>query len=393
VIAQDAVMLRNQPVAREGVLKYTDGRKLKKWEDLRRNIGRVVPVIDEHPAKNNGKDGLVSGREKRWGYGLIKSCPRGEKQLCADLVLLDGAPIKAGYSIGYPYLHVEEAGTHDDGEYDSVQSGLVVDHIALTDGPRDHKGLMVAPDSEEPKRFSPGADSLFDSGGVYISHIGYDSFVVQPDAGSAGLDARDAASIIAMLRKDNPTAGDEELLPRALIMLQNADRLIASSNKRGSDTLPKDKETGEKPVDEQDEPEDKDKDSLIAEVSRLRAEKTTRDSMEGRLQSLESEARLARDSAEKYRSLYEREMSGIIQTKVDSLLNDHGFDSTEFDGKHAEFINGALYAAQRVARSQGIPRTVAKDTKRAQPSRTKSINDYIYNFDSKRMELHSEEED
>lgn len=57
----DAVQLVNQPVTREGVLRYGSVAKLKRWTDIQKNIGRVVPIIDEHPRRDNGRRGLFNG--------------------------------------------------------------------------------------------------------------------------------------------------------------------------------------------------------------------------------------------------------------------------------------------------------------------------------------------
>lgn len=381
---KDAIILKNQPVAREGVLEYNDGRKLKRWDDLQKNIGRIVPILDEHPGADNGNRGLYSGKEERFGYGIVKACPGGNKQLCADLVLADGAPVKAGYSIGYPFLNVREAGHHADGDYDAIQASLVIDHIALTDGPRDNKALAIAPDSEEPVTYMPAGDSVDNRAGIVINGIGYDSFMVRSSA-PAGKDALAVEQVLEMLRKDNPTASDELLLPRAKKMLENSEKLAGNTVKGSADSMAEAKENEKKEDMEEEEPEDKDKDSLIAEVARLRADRDARKSMERQVEVAAAEARAARDAADRYKSLFEKEMSSIIQTKVDSLLNDHGFDATEFDGKHAEYISGALYAAQRLGRKPSLGTSTAKDTRKRETGRPLSVNDYIYDFDSKKM--------
>jgi len=63
-------LLKNQLIAKEGVLPYKDGKKLKKWDNLQKFIGQRIKVVDEHP-----KTGLITEEDKIWGFGEVKQCP------------------------------------------------------------------------------------------------------------------------------------------------------------------------------------------------------------------------------------------------------------------------------------------------------------------------------
>lgn len=156
-----------QPIAHEGVLPYRDGNKLKKWDSLQRFDGKFVPIVDEHPDRNNGRNGLLTGSEKVYGVGFIQKCPN--KTLCADMALEDSAPRKKGYSIGYIYNHIDEAGVYKGQAYQSVQDIQDIDHIALTNSPRDARALATAGDSDNTK-------ALQNNTAVNKYWVGYDSF-------------------------------------------------------------------------------------------------------------------------------------------------------------------------------------------------------------------------
>jgi len=221
----DSLILRNQPVAKEGVLDYSDGRKLKRWEDLRRNIGRVVPIVDEHPIDDKGNGRLVVASDKKFGEATIKQCGT-KKRLCADLELDDNAPVKRGYSIGYPFEQLDEEGVHEGQRYDSIQANLVVDHLALTNYPRDVEELQITGDA---KYYIVGdSGTKVTQGGslggmiININRVGYDSITF------VGVEKeRQVRDLARKLKRENPdtTASDEALLERARVMLENEQEL------------------------------------------------------------------------------------------------------------------------------------------------------------------------
>lgn len=153
-INYDSIILKNQPVAREGRLPYrsADGRilwKLKRWKDLKRNIGRRVPVINEHPATDNGRGGLFNGLKRIEGWAVLKQY-KNYKMLAADMELLDDCAEKNGFSCGYPYIPLvpgPEETVFDGGPVDEVQANMLIDHIALTDEPREPTAIQSAWDA------------------------------------------------------------------------------------------------------------------------------------------------------------------------------------------------------------------------------------------------------
>lgn len=398
-ITSDSVILRNQPVAKEGVLDYPGGRKLKRWEDLEKNIGRVVPILDEHPDPHNGAEGLYSGNETVHGVAKIKKCPRGNKKLCADLLLEDGAPIKTGYSIGYPYRELDEPGVINGDKYDQVQSDLIIDHVALTDAPRDDDALQVAPDSKIAimgGKIVHGADStLQNSVIIVINRVGHDSYRFKRDASYPYQEARDK------LARDNPELSDQELDERAVVMASNmkklGDKSMVKADKKG------DQASGEEELPEEEEGDTEEltesglskevpasgtfdslsREQLLAELIHTKAEKHARDSNEKRLKALEKRLNNATDSATRYKTLYEDALTEKVQVKVDSLVREHGFDALDFKDQHAEFIAGALFASQKISRGPGG--STVQDSTGEDANEPKSINDYIYDFDSKKM--------
>jgi hypothetical protein len=56
VITLDSIILPNQPIAKEGTLPYRDGNKLKRWEDLKRNI-----VFSKSGGEEARKCGHING--------------------------------------------------------------------------------------------------------------------------------------------------------------------------------------------------------------------------------------------------------------------------------------------------------------------------------------------
>jgi len=400
-IELDALILKNQPIAKEGVLMYKDGPKLKRWEDLEKNIGRVVPIIDEHPSIHNGMEGLVSGKEKSYGLGVIKQCPAGDKKLCADMYLLDGSPIKNGYSIGYPYNGIEEKGKFNGQEYKEIQADLLINHIAMTDAPRDDEALQKSWDSrlgmQKGNIIKITRDSHDMSDVILINRIGHDSFRFKLDS------EKDFNGIKNKLKDENPSITDSELNQRALVMYANEQRLkrmnVMPTNKEDSVSeidSKKVKTDQTEPVKE--EPEDKEnvnisvetikkcdsRDDLLAEVLKLRAERDANTVIAKRIKDSETQARIAKDAADKYKKLYEEKLTQETKVKIDSLIQDHGFDASSFNGKHPEFIDGALFAARHI--SKGITTSSDSSSNVENDAELLDVNKYRWNWNANKME-------
>jgi hypothetical protein len=404
----DTVILKNQPIANAGVLKYSDGNKLKKWEDLKDNIGMVVPIINEHPGDDNGMEGLFSGKEKIWGLGKIKQCPKGSESLCADMYFINGAPIKDGYSIGFPYQPVSEVGEFKGVKYDEIQSKLKINHIALTDNPRNPKALQMMGDSklalvDGQVQWVKGADSV-KPGVINITKVAVDSIRFR-------FDSR-LEEIAKKLKTDNPEIGDAELNDRSRVMYLNQSRLkgndtmvkplVETETDAGEPTKPMDKTNPEEPAkkdcakkdtgDESDSdrivipPVNGDSlthDQMIAELARLRAENHANDALTRKVSEIERREKSAKDAAEKFKKLYEEEMSKSIKVKIDSLVKDHGFDAKSFNGVHPEFINGALFSAQLLSKGPSTGDSVAGEVKA--DATDLDVNDFRWDWKEQKM--------
>jgi hypothetical protein len=384
----DAIKLRNQPIAKEGVLVYDDGRKAKLWEHLKRNIGRTRPILNEHPNFDNGFKGLFSGKEKVWGKAIISQCPKGEKRLCADLVLQDGAPVKKGYSIGYPFREILEKGKIGEDEYDSVQGHLLIDHIALTNHPRDNTALLVAGDSNlaiiDDEVMSSNGDS---NGAIVINRVGYDSLELE-------LDSR-IDEIMEFLRRDNSDTTDSELLKRAILMLQNEKQINGDTeNMPGGKKVEEDQKDEEMEEEEMKKKKKKEasadslsKEELFAELATLRADRDAKLIFEKKLKSAQSRAEKAEADRDSYKERYEKELTSKVQTQVDSLVNDHGYGAKDFTDRSADFVAGAYFVAETISKG---PQTGERVGDSEYEEAEHGINDYVYDHDSKKMVLKPE---
>jgi hypothetical protein len=361
--------------------------RAKKWEHLKLNIGRTVPIIDGHPDENNGFEGLFSGKEKTYGKGTIKQCPTGEKRLCMDMVLADGTPIRKGYSIGYPYAKIEEEGDIDGQHYDEVQGYLLIDHAALTDGPRYNRALQVAGD----KRLLVSGDEItYDNGdsraAIKINAVGYDSLVFKHDA---RID-----DIIKIVKEDNPDIPESELHARAFVMLAN-EKELKQVEKQMTGTKSKEKERMD---DEEEEEEEKmssgdahglSKTELVERIARLEAERDTMRVSQKKIRSLESKLTSATDEKEKYKKKYEAELTRVVETNIDTLVKKHGYDVTDFKGKSADFIAGTLFGVTSVSKGVDSGKKIKKQEK-GQDEEEPSVNDYVYDHNKGSMVLRSE---
>ena len=127
------VLKKNQIIAKEGILTYPEfGRIYKPWDELRKFIGKSVRVLHTH-------DGEEIGR------AVIKQCPIGKNLLCADIEYDERTATETtGYSIGTLSEILETPGTFGTDTYDKIQKIHDIDHIALTNYPRDRNALSDA---------------------------------------------------------------------------------------------------------------------------------------------------------------------------------------------------------------------------------------------------------
>lgn len=325
--------LNGQPIAKEGVLPYSDGKALKRWVDLQANIGMMVPVLDEHPDPDNGNDGLYSGNEKVWGLAKIRQLGDVHR-LVADMMMYDGAPIKKGYSIGFWYLHVLEKGNFDGKEYDYVQAFLTVDHVALTSYPRDPTALQLTPERAKELLGGVSTDSITVVGAQYINvAVSYDSMVL--------MDPRETAIRDALLR-DNPTISEDELDKRAAQMRANEIELLENKQKHkkeGGDMA------DEKLIDENTALKAQ-VDTLTSELDKVKAAAEA----DSEKRALAAELDAIKKEKDALRAALDAKEAAEFQTKVDSMLksmhDSHGIDMATFKGEGIDFLRGAMKACE-----------------------------------------------
>jgi len=355
----DSLFLKNQPIAKEGVLPYADGMKLKRWEDLKRNIGRLVPIVDEHPLDGKGKGRLVADSDKEFGKGKIKQCGT-EKRLCADLNLDDDAPVKMGYSIGYPYEQLDEPGVHDGERYDSIQANLVIDHIALTDRPRDGEELMVTGDAKY-YIIGDSSDKITQNNSlnntiININRVGYDS-VEFVDIENQ----RKIRDLARKLKRDNPdtTASDDALLERARVMLKNEQEL----NKQDVNNMLQGADINQEALKEKEEEKEKAEEktsgddvlALVKENEKLKAKLAAREATD----SISQDLKAAQDALEAKNKIIDAYHQKELKADIDSLI-ERGFKSEQFDGKTHDFVLGVLFGVENVSKGPNNGKKLAE---------------------------------
>jgi hypothetical protein len=159
-----ALFRKNQPIAREGVLPYSNGLVLKKWDNLKQFIGKKVRLTDGHPAIDESNHTFEKGNEV--GFAEIKQCPNRKKTLCIDLP--ENVPQRNGYSMGYKFTGKDESGVFNESSYSQIYNQVRlltnIDHIALVNYPRD-SSMLVAVDSDL-AQYGLGTDSFEKLGNV-----------------------------------------------------------------------------------------------------------------------------------------------------------------------------------------------------------------------------------
>jgi len=362
----DALTLKNQPIAREGVLQYADGRKLKRWVDLEKNIGRIVPILDEHPPMNNGNYGMYSGKEKIQGWAEIKACPKGKNVLCADHHFFDNAVVKKGYSIGYPYEEDLTSGELDGQYYDEIQANLIVDHIAATNKPRDEKALQVLGDSKGKAKVAIYPSMLShvtvapraSNGLININRMAYDSIDF--------VDLDQQRSIMEIARKiqsDNPDSTAEEILARAAMIYLNECELEDPEEQGDKIMVPEPEKKPTVDVKPEDEEgcDSADREKLIRENAELKAKVANIDS----IKAAEAELKLAKETIKAQDALLSGYKNKELMGDIDTLTKTHNCDAKDFDGKTPEFVNGALWFASHASKGQDKGTAIPQDKPRA----------------------------
>lgn len=129
-------------IAKEGILPYkNDGetyRALKRWVDLKRWIGKTTLVTDDHPLTDG-----ITDTTPLFGKAQVKQCPIGANLLCAEVTLLEDAPIRSGYSVGFGADLNWTPGEFGADNYDFIQElDDDLDHLAMTDHSRDRNALV-----------------------------------------------------------------------------------------------------------------------------------------------------------------------------------------------------------------------------------------------------------
>jgi len=352
-IKGDAMLLPNQPIAHEGVLMYVEGPMYKDGKDLARNVGRIVPILDEHPDANNDADGLFSGKERVWGIAKIIGYIPEKGALIADLVLDDGAPLKSGYSIGFGF-NDGGAGNYNGEKYVMRQKDLTVDHIALTNDMRQDFARLVSGDAIAANTMH-AIDSR--SNDVVINYLAHDARVL-------ALTGR-AGEIAEKFRRLSPGAPENDIVMRAAKAYMNEQYL---------NTVEKNMANNEMKEEEMDQEEEEEEE----ETSTDSLPNLSKSDLLARLAKLEGRQRGLADSkkiiAEKDRILNqaldaleraEKHNKALVK-KIDSdnlaYLETRGFKREEFKGKDSLFIEGAKYATERINLAiQGVPATTGND--------------------------------
>ena len=367
--SQDAVKLFNQPIAEEGALPYQDANgktvfKLKRWEDLKKNIGRIIPIVDEHPDEKNGKGGLVN-QEHKYGFSVIKKCPNANKLLCSDPVLEDGSPVKKGYSIGFAYNPDNTPGTYNNQHYDQIQSDLLIDHIALTDHPRSGHAIMVAGDTN-------GSNTTINKLIVDYDLFRFTSNKILKKKTQVNNMPHSLDAIKEKLKSDNPEMDEEELSKRADQIKKNEEDQEEEEEKK--------KKEGDNLLIRMD------KDALIAEISRLKGGQDAEKSYQSKIERLEKEKDAIQAGANRYKNELQKVLTNQVHIDIDRLKTVYSFKAKEFDKKSPDFIKGALFASDRIGEGIKVQRSEDIEMDAVSQDGTLDINDRLYNFDTGKME-------
>ena len=329
---------KNQVIMTEGVLPYVndDGSvsyKLKKWGDIKGLIGKLPYITDEHPMNKS-----IDTNTKLFGNVSLHQCANGAKSLCGVVNLDETAPEKLGYSAGYTYIEREESGIFEGQKYDSVQEITRIDHIALTDYPRNIEALATDKKQNYGMIYkipiaTIAGDSI-SSEGVNINKFAYDS--VRPFE----------------FKKSSDKTGEDKIMPDDI---KELNKTITAQNKQLA------KYEAQK---EANDAYKKEKKELIKENDSLKAEK--------------KEIKTAYDSMKKILELQQQDKMKIA---IDSLIK-AGVDAETLKGKSWENIQGRV---EQLVHDSKNPSTEVKINNLGADGNAKlpvmnlhNINDYIW---------------
>jgi len=214
-------ILKNQVILRPTVLDYNGKKVVKKWEDIKKFIGKKVRVTLEHPSIDASTQDFAKGEEI--GEVVIKKCPKGNA-LCADLPDHN----KHGYSTGYGFKAKKEDGVLDGLTYDWWRKLNNIDHIALVADPRDPVLMKVAGDSIDPCSATDGNCYV----NIYPKiGIGIDSYIFK----EVDLMAENVEKLTAELKKSKQNAKDSADLAEKL--KQQVTKLLTTRVSSAIDSL------------------------------------------------------------------------------------------------------------------------------------------------------------
>jgi hypothetical protein len=335
----DSIALKNQVIASEGVLDYNGKKMAKLWEDLVKFDGKIVPIIDEHPDINNGFFGRVSGKETIYGTAQVHVCGKGLPVLCMDTSMSNDSPQKNGYSLGFVFNEEVKSGDIHGEKYDAIQRLQELDHIALTNYPRNP--IALASVNAGDNKTTPITQ---DSQNVVKRYIAYDSF-----------------NTFTFTKDSNIKKSEEKTMPKTLEELQieidGYKAKLASVEVKEMEKIQNDsKELAKKLAD--------------AEEAKKK---------------LESDAKKYETDAKKFREQYEAELTKTVKIGIDSLHDNFGIDTKEFDGKTKDFVDGALFLAKKISEQPQNSISGAKDVS-GDSVEMDSINNWKYNADTGKME-------
>jgi len=132
---------KKRVIMKDGVLPFinADGSisfKLRRMVNFKKFFGKKIPIVDNHP-----KGPVGNSDAKVFGSAEIIPCDKSDKSICAIINLKDDAPKRAGVSLGYIYQDSNTKGVFEGLEYDTEILPAELDHLALTDIPKDPRLL------------------------------------------------------------------------------------------------------------------------------------------------------------------------------------------------------------------------------------------------------------
>jgi Skp family chaperone for outer membrane proteins len=244
-------LFKDQILAKEGVLKYwVDGKEIrmvKKWDDLKQNIGRTLLITIEHPDQKNKNGGLHNEEDIVGVFGPVSQY-QDKHILIGDKYVEDGVDPLKGQSGGFTYIPIAEDGELNGDLYDMVQSDLWYDHLALTKEPREPFALHT--DNPEVvlqlAAMATGGDSQDHSKNTLRTKywIGYDN--IESSKNQSNQPNKKIKKVDSIMSEDPTKISESEAEVRAENAKLKAEKATADSFKKQLDDLKKEKEQIEK---------------------------------------------------------------------------------------------------------------------------------------------------